>query len=92
MPRERCCRCHITLTSEDKYHYSISCEQCECDIEWESHERDNPIKSAYWRWRAICFCLRFLFCGAARVGGLLLHKLRNKPDAGSTLSDVRREP
>jgi len=90
--KERCCRCHTILTSEDKYHYSISCEACECDIEWESHERDNPIKSAYWRWRAICFCVRFLFYGAARVSGVLLHKLRNKPDAGHQLFDERREP
>lgn len=90
--RERCCRCHITLTSEDKYHYGANCENCEVDYRYEEHEREHPIKSAYWRWRAICLCVRFLFCGAARVGGLLLHKLRNKPDAGSTLSDVRREP
>ena len=90
--KERCCRCHITLTSEDKYHYEVRCECCETDLKWEVHEYDRPIKTAYWRWRAVCFCARFLFCGAARVGGLLLHKLRNKPDAGPKLSDVRREP
>lgn len=81
--RERCCRCHITLTSEDKYWYGASCENCETDYRFEQAEMHRPVKSAYWRWRAICFCVRFLFCGAARVGGLLLHKLRNKPDAGS---------
>lgn len=89
--RERCCCCHITLTSEDKYHYGANCENCEVDRRYEDHERDQPIKSAYWRWRAICLCMRFLFCGAARVGGLLLHKLRNKPDAGSQLFDERRD-
>lgn len=88
--KDRCCRCHITLTSEDKYHYGANCETCEVDRRYEDHERDQPIKSAYWRWRAICFGLRFLFCGAARVGGVLLHKLRNKPDAGSQLLDERR--
>lgn len=31
MSHERCCRCHITLTSEDKYHYGANCENCELD-------------------------------------------------------------
>lgn len=69
---DRCCRCHTILTSEDKYHYRASCESCECDIEWENHERDNPIKSAYWRWRAICFCLRWLWNSVAGYRSLRL--------------------
>ena len=63
--RERCCRCHITLTSEDKYHYGAKCENCEVDYRYEEHERGQPIKSAYWRWRAICFCMRWLWCSIA---------------------------
>ena len=88
--RERCCRCHITLTSEDKYHYSISCEQCECDIEWENHERDNPIKSAYWRWRAICFCLRWLRGEPVTAGNLCMRYLRCRLDERRKLQHVRR--
>nr|DAL09294.1 MAG TPA_asm: TFIIB zinc-binding [Caudoviricetes sp.] len=70
--KERCCRCHTVLTSEDMYHYGQNCEACECDIEWENHELDNPIKSAYWRWRAICFCLRWLWCSAVGYRSLRL--------------------
>lgn len=70
--RERCCRCHITLTSEDKYHYGANCENCEVDRRYEDHERNQPIKSAYWRWRAICFCMRWLWCSAAGYRSLRL--------------------
>lgn len=78
MPRERCHRCHTILTSEDKHWYSISCEECQCDLEWEEHERNLAIKSAYWRWRAVCFGVRFLrgITGAGR--DLLLRKLRRR--------------
>lgn len=88
--RERCCRCHITLTSEDKYHYSISCEACECDIEWENHERDNPIKSAYWRWRAICFCVRWLRGAPVSAGNLCMRYVRCRLDERRKLQHVRR--
>ncbi len=91
MPRERCHRCYTILTSEDKYHYGIACESCECDMEWEEHERDRPVKSAYWRWRAICFCVRFLsgITGAGR--DLLLQQVRNRAARRSELSHARRE-
>lgn len=92
MPRERCCRCHTILTSEDKYHYGASCESCECDIEWENHERDNPIKSAYWRWRAICFCVRWLWNSAAGYRSLRLWLLSRPMATGrSELRHDRRK-
>ena len=78
---DRCYRCHTILTSEDKYHYGANCNQCECDIEWENHERHDPIKSAYWRWRAICYCLRVLRHYPGKLAGLLLHSLRGNADA-----------
>ena len=78
--RERCHRCHTILTSEDKHHYSIACETCECDMKWEDHERDQPIKSAYWRWRAICFVVRWLWFSAAGYRSLRLH-LMSRPVA-----------
>lgn len=80
--RERCHRCHTILTSEDKHHYSISCENCEVDSAYEEHEQHNPIKSAYWRWRAICFGVRFLRHYPAKLGNVLLQRLR-RPSAGS---------
>ena len=82
MPRERCHRCHTILTSEDKHHYSISCETCDCDMQWEEYEQHNPIKSAYWRWRAICFGVRVLRHYPGRLRDLLLHRLR-RPSTGS---------
>lgn len=89
MPRERCHRCHTILTSEDKYWYSISCEECQCDLEWEEHERNLAIKSAYWRWRAVCFGVRWL-CGIAGAGrDLLLHKLRRQ--SGKRRSELRHD-
>ena len=89
--KERCCRCHTCLTSEDKYHYGRSCEECEQDYLYEEAESNQLIKSPYWKWRAICFALRFL-CGVAGRGrDLLLHKLRNKSDGRPELQDVRRE-
>nr|DAI70287.1 MAG TPA: DNA-directed RNA polymerase [Bacteriophage sp.] len=81
MPRERCHRCYTILTSEDKHHYTISCESCECDMEWEDHERDRPVKSAYWRWRAICFVMRWLWCSVAGYRSLRLHLMPRPVDA-----------
>ena len=89
--RERCHRCYTILTSEDKHHYGIACESCETDLKWEDHERDQPIKSAYWRWRAICFCVRFLSGITGAVRDLLLQRLRNRAARRSELSHARRE-
>ncbi len=78
MPRERCHRCHTILTSEDKHWYGVSCEECEQDYRYEEWERPRAIKSAYWRWRAVCFGVRFL-CGITGAGrDLLLRKLRRR--------------
>ncbi len=90
--RERCQRCYTILTSEDKHHYGISCESCECDMKWEDHERDQPIKSAYWRWRAICFCMRWLLCSAAGCRSLRMH-LMSRPvdDVTPKFHNDRRE-
>lgn len=87
--RERCHRCYTVLTSEDKYWYSISCEECQCDLEWEEHEKNLAIKSAYWRWRAVCFGVRFM-CGIAGAGrDVLLHKLRRQ--SGKRRSEFRHD-
>ena len=71
--RERCCRCHTILTSEDKYHYGANCENCEVDYRYEEAEKASPIKSAHWRWRAICFALRWLWCSVAGYRSLRLY-------------------
>lgn len=91
MPRERCQRCHTILTSEDKHHYSISCETCDCDMQWEEYEQHNLIKSAYWRWRAICFGVRWLRFGAAAGLGICLRPLLLLLDARRQLQNARRE-
>lgn len=75
MPNERCIRCHTILTSEDKYWYSISCEECQCDLEWEEHEKKLAIKSAYWRWRAVCFGVRWLWNGSQAIGSICLQRV-----------------
>lgn len=78
MPSERCHRCHAILTSEDKHWYGVSCEECEQDYRYEEWERHWAIKSAYWRWRAVCFGVRFL-CSIAGAGrNVLLRKLRRR--------------
>lgn len=80
MCRERCHRCHSILTSEDKHWYGIECESCETDLKWEEYEQHNPIKSAHWRWRAICFGLRVLWNWPQAIGSVLLQRLRRPPD------------
>lgn len=89
MPRERCHRCHTILTSEDKHWYGVSCEECEQDYRYEEWERSRAIKSAYWRWRAVCFGVRFLcvITGAGR--NVLLHKLRRQ--SGKRRSELRHD-
>lgn len=67
--RERCCRCHITLTSEDKYHYSISCEQCNEDYQHAGYFDYYPIRCA---WRYIRYQVRWMFSMAHHGGSLLL--------------------
>lgn len=42
--KERCCRCHITLTSEDNYHYGINCETCNEDYWYAEHFDYFPIR------------------------------------------------
>lgn len=76
--RERCHRCHIILTSEDKHWYGVSCEECEQDYRYEEWERHWAIKSAYWRWRAVCFGVRFLRGITCAGRDLLLRKLRRR--------------
>lgn len=89
--RERCHRCHTILTSEDKHWYSVACETCETDLKWEEYEQHNPIKSAYWRWRAICFGLRWLRFGAAAGLGVCLRPMLRRLDARRQLQNARRE-
>lgn len=89
--RERCCRCHTILTSEDKYHYGANCENCEVDYRYEEAEKASPIKSAHWRWRAICFAVRFLFGIAGACRDLLLQRLRNRTAGRSQFQNVWRK-
>lgn len=89
MPRERCHRCHTILTSEDKHWYGVSCEECEQGYRYEEWERLRAVKSAYWRWRAVCFGVRFLCYYPAKLGSLLLHKLRRQ--SGKRRSELRHD-
>ncbi len=89
--RERCHRCHTILTSEDKHWYSVACETCETDLKWEEYEQHNPIKSAYWRWRAICFGVRWLRCATAAGLGICMRLLLRRLDARRQLQNARRE-
>lgn len=91
MPRERCHRCHTILTSEDKHWYSVACETCETDLKWEEYEQHNPIKSAYWLWRAICFGVRVLRFGTAAGLGICLRPLLRRLDGKRKLPNARRE-
>ena len=76
--KDRCIRCHTILTSEDKYHYSISCHQCEEDI-WHGKYRENvPFRCAG---RYVSYQLRWLRNVAAHIGSLLLRGVRRFLDA-----------
>ncbi len=75
MPRERCHRCYTILTSEDKHWYGVSCEECEQDYRYEEWERNWAIKSAYWRWRAVCFGVRWLWYGSQAIGSICLQRV-----------------
>lgn len=88
--RERCHRCYTILTSEDKYHYEVRCESCEVDYRYEEAESNQLIKSPYWKWRAICFGLRWLsgITGAGR--DLCVRSVRSWLDAKRKLQHVRR--
>lgn len=69
---DRCCRCYVDLTTEDKHFYGANCELCELDNMYEEAEKHSPIKSAYWRWRAMCFGVRWLWCSIAGYRSLRL--------------------
>lgn len=73
MPRERCCRCHITLTSEDKYHYGANCETCNEDYQYAEYFDYYPIRCA---WRYLHYQMRWLSSMAYHGGSLLLCCLR----------------
>jgi hypothetical protein len=78
--RERCCRCHTILTSEDKYHYGANCETCNEDYLYAEHFEYYPIHATWryakyqmrWLWHTIGFgrslCVRQLhrFMGRSR--------------------------
>lgn len=71
--RERCCRCHITLTSEDKYHYGANCEACNDDYQHAEYFHYHPIHCAL---RYARYQLRWLFSMAHHGGSLLLRCVR----------------
>lgn len=69
----RCCRCHITLTSEDRYHYGANCEQCNEDYQYAEYFDYYPIRCA---WRYIRYQVRWLSSMAHHGGSLLLRCVR----------------
>lgn len=73
MPLERCHRCHIILTSEDKYHYSISCHACEEDYWYAEHFDYFPLRCAR---RFARYQLRWLWSVTGHLGSLLLRGVR----------------
>lgn len=73
--KERCHRCHTILTSEDKHWYGVSCEECEQDYRYEEWERHWAVKSAYWRWRAVFFGVRWLWNGSQAIGSICLQRV-----------------
>ncbi|XBS61312.1 hypothetical protein ABNP39_08130 [Pantoea dispersa] len=91
MSRERCHRCHAILTSEDKHWYGVSCEECEQDYRYEEWERHWAVKSAYWRWRAVCFGVRWLRFGTAAVLGICLRPVLRWLDGKREQSNARRQ-
>jgi hypothetical protein len=78
---DRCCRCHATLTTEDKHNYGANCEPCELDNMYEEAEKHSPIKSAYWRWRAMCFGVRWLYSAPFAAGNVCMRSVRSRMDA-----------
>lgn len=92
MPRERCHRCHTILTSEDKHWYGVSCEECEQDYRYEEWERHRAVKSAYWRWRAVCFGVRWLWNGSQAIGSICLQRMSRllAANRSGVLHDRRR--
>lgn len=85
---DRCCRCHITLTSEDKYHYSISCETCNEDAWYAEHFDYFPIRCA---WRYAAYQVRWLRETTSHGLRLCLRPLLRRMDARRKLQHVRRE-
>ncbi len=71
--KERCCRCHTILTSEDKYHYGANCETCNEDYQYAEYFDYYPIRCA---WRYIRYQVRWLSSMAHHGGSLLLCCLR----------------
>lgn len=71
--RERCCRCHITLTSEDKYHYGANCETCNEDYWYAEHFDYFPLRCVC---RYLCYQVRWLSSIAHHGGSLLLLGVR----------------
>ena len=87
---ERCCRCYVDLTTEDKHFYGANCEPCELDNMYEEAEKYSPIKSAHWRWRAVCFGVRVLWSIPYRCRDVLLQRVRGRADARARLQNARR--
>jgi len=89
--KERCHRCYTILTSEDKYHYDDKCENCECDQQWEDAEANRLIKSAHYKWRAVCFGVRWVSGTAGAGRNICMRRLRSRLDERRKLQHVRRE-
>lgn len=85
---DRCHRCHTILTSEDKHHYSISCEVCNEDYWYAEHFDYFPIRCA---WRYIRYQLRWLRCATAAGLGVCLRKVLHWMVGKREQSNARRE-
>ena len=86
--KERCCRCHITLTSEDKYHYVADCETCNEDAWFAEHFDYFPIRCA---WRYACYQVRWLREVTAHGLRICLRPLLRWLDGKREQSNARRE-
>ena len=84
--KERCCRCHTILTSEDKYHFGANCETCNEDNQYAEYFDYYPIRCA---WRYLRYQVRWLSSMAHNGGSLLLRGLRRV--MGGKQSDLRHD-
>ena len=71
--RERCHRCYTILTSEDKHHYGISCEECEIDAWYRERIMQFPLHQSH---RYALYQLRWVWHTPGAGRDLLLHGVR----------------
>lgn len=85
--RERCCRCHITLTSEDKHWYGGNCEICEEDAWYIEHFDYLPFRATL---RYVGYQLRWLRFGIFALASLSLRVVLRRLDARRQFPNTRK--